>query len=41
MILAGQQNFYPDISFVDRQGHRFAVDLKSTYRTRGTGHSQN
>lgn len=33
MILAGQQNFYPDISFVDRQGHRFAVDLKSTYRT--------
>lgn len=33
MVLAGQQNFYPDISFVDRQGHRFAVDLKSTYRS--------
>lgn len=32
IVLAGQQNFYPDISFIDRQGHRFAVDLKSTYR---------
>lgn len=32
MVLAGQQNFYPDISFIDREGHRFAVDLKSTYR---------
>ncbi len=32
MVLAEQQNFYPDISFVDREGHRFAVDLKSTYR---------
>jgi hypothetical protein len=33
IVLAGQQNFYPDISFIDREGHRFAVDLKSTYRT--------
>ncbi len=32
MVLAEHQNFYPDISFVDAQGHRFALDLKSTYR---------
>ncbi len=32
MVLAGQQNFYPDISFVDGEGHRFALDIKSTYR---------
>jgi hypothetical protein len=32
MVLAGQQNFYPDISFVDSDGHRFALDIKSTYR---------
>jgi hypothetical protein len=33
MVLVQQQNFYPDISFVDDDGHRFALDLKSTYRT--------
>ncbi len=33
MVLAEQQNFYPDISFVDNKGNRFALDLKSTYRT--------
>jgi len=32
MVLSEQQNFYPDISFVDNEGHRFALDLKSTYR---------
>ena len=32
MVLAGQQNFYPDISFVDSENNRFALDLKSTYR---------
>ncbi len=32
MVLAGQQNFYPDMSFVDDAGHRFALDIKSTYR---------
>ena len=31
MVLAEQQNFYPDISFVD-DNNRFALDLKSTYR---------
>lgn len=32
MVLAQYQNFYPDVSFVDSEGHRFALDLKSTYR---------
>lgn len=32
MVLAEQQNFYPDITFVDEAGQRFALDLKSTYR---------
>lgn len=31
--LSPQQNFYPDLSFTDdRQGVKFAVDIKSTYR---------
>jgi hypothetical protein len=30
MVLSEQQNFYPDISFVDDESHRFALDLKST-----------
>lgn len=32
MILCKEQNFYPDITFVDSQDNKFAVDLKSTYR---------
>lgn len=32
MVLSKEQNFYPDISFVDAQNHKFAVDIKSTYR---------
>ena len=35
MMLSKQQNFYPDISFEDDDGHRFALDLKSTYRIDG------
>ncbi len=35
MVLSEQQNFYPDISFVDDEGHRFALDLKSAYRVDG------
>jgi hypothetical protein len=32
--LSPQQNFYPDISFVEEAtGKKFAVDIKSTYRT--------
>lgn len=31
---AAKQNFYPDITFTDRSdGSRFAVDIKSSYRT--------
>ncbi len=32
MILSKEQNFYPDITFVDKNGHKYAVDIKSTYR---------
>src|ERR1035441_8136422 len=32
--LCPQQNFYPDLHFThERSGRRFAVDIKSTYRT--------
>lgn len=32
MVLSKEQNFYPDISFVDEQNNKFALDIKSTYR---------
>ncbi len=32
MVLSKEQNFYPDISFVDTEGNKFSVDIKSTYR---------
>ncbi len=34
IVLAEQQNYYPDLSFVnaDDEGMKFAVDLKTTYR---------
>jgi len=32
IFLSKEQNFYPDISFVDKKGDLFAVDIKSTYR---------
>lgn len=35
MVLCKEQNFYPDISFVDNKNNKFAVDLKSTYRKNG------
>jgi len=31
--LAPHQNYYPDITFIDADGKKYAVDLKSTYRT--------
>ena len=34
--LTKEQNFYPDITFVDNQGNLFAVDLKSSYRKTST-----
>ncbi len=36
MVLAGQQNYYPDVSFIDGDGNRFALDIKSTYRVSET-----
>jgi hypothetical protein len=34
LVLAPEQNFYPDLTFVSRvTGEKFAVDIKSTYRT--------
>lgn len=30
--LAEQQNFYPDITFIDEENHLFALDIKTTYR---------
>jgi hypothetical protein len=33
LILAREQNHYPDLTFIDQHGHKFAVDLKSAYRT--------
>lgn len=35
LIPSSEQNHYPDMTFVAKDGHRFAVDLKSTYRRRG------
>jgi hypothetical protein len=35
--LCPQQNFYPDLTFVDgKSGRKFAVDVKSTYRVNGS-----
>ena len=35
--LPPQQNFYPDLTFINRKtGSKFAVDIKSTYRTDAT-----
>ena len=35
--LCPQQNFYPDLTLIHRgSGSRFAVDIKSTYRTSET-----
>ncbi len=32
MVLCKEQNFYPDITFVDKKDNKFALDFKSTYR---------
>ncbi|HHH54826.1 MAG TPA: restriction endonuclease, partial [Bacteroidetes bacterium] len=34
--LSPHQNYYPDITFIDSNGKKYAVDLKSTYRTTST-----
>lgn len=32
MILCKEQNFYPDITFIDIANNKYALDIKSTYR---------
>ncbi len=32
MLLSKEQNFYPDVTFIDENENKFALDLKSTYR---------
>ncbi|MDD4854206.1 MAG: type II restriction endonuclease [Sulfuricurvum sp.] len=34
--LSPHQNYYPDITFIDGEGKKYAVDLKSTYRVSPT-----
>jgi len=36
MVLCKEQNFYPDVTFIDKNNNKFAVDLKSTYRKNTT-----
>jgi hypothetical protein len=36
LILASEQNFYPDITFVDSENNLFAVDIKTSYRVSKT-----
>ena len=32
LVLSREQNHYPDLTFIDANGYKYAVDLKSTYR---------
>lgn len=32
MVLCKEQNFYPDVTFVDINNNKYALDIKSTYR---------
>jgi len=32
IILSKEQNFYPDITFIDKNDNKYAIDIKSTYR---------
>ncbi len=32
IVLCKEQNSYPDITFIDRENNKFAIDIKSTYR---------
>ncbi len=33
LVLSREQNHYPDLTFISKDDKKFAVDLKSTYRT--------
>ena len=32
MVLSKEQNFYPDLTFIDNANNKYAVDIKSTYK---------
>ena len=32
MVLSKEQNFYPDVTFIDVENNKYALDIKSTYR---------
>ena len=32
IMLSKEQNFYPDITLIDANGNKYAIDIKSTYR---------
>jgi len=36
LVLSKEQNFYPDITYIDSNGNKYAIDIKSTYRKNGT-----
>ena len=33
MVMSEHQNHYPDITFISKNGEKYAIDMKSTYRT--------
>ena len=35
IVLSEEQNHYPDMTFIDENNNKFAVDIKSTYRKNG------
>lgn len=35
MVLCKEQNFYPDLTFIDNGNNKYAVDIKSTYKKDG------
>ncbi len=35
MLLCKEQNFYPDITFIDTEDNKYSIDIKSTYRKDG------
>ncbi len=32
VVLSPEQNYYPDLTFIDSEGNKFALDIKSAYR---------
>jgi hypothetical protein len=32
LVLSPEQNYYPDLTFIDKKDYKFALDIKTTYR---------